>query len=128
MFDQVAIETKNDTIFKVCHSLSKSKNINHIGYDILANSLNEKGYFAINNFEVNAKNMSKELVDAISKEGYKSMLCCKIAAFGVEYGILRIQMSNAIRLWQTSEIALIITLCDLIAILLHDKKIKFEDL
>lgn len=126
MFDQVAIETKNDTLFKVCHSLSKNQNINHIGYDLLSNSLNEKGYLVINNVEIN--NVNKELMEVIKKEKYRSILCCKISAFGIDFGILRIHMCNGIRLWQTSEIALIISLCDLLAVLLHSKELSFDDM
>ena len=73
-------------------------------------------------------NVNKELMEVIKKEKYMSILCCKISAFGTDFGILRIHMCNGIRLWQTSEIALIISLCDLLAVLLHSKELSFDDM
>ena len=128
MFDHICLETKKNMNHSVVFTLSAQKHFKHIPLELIDSLINSAGYVSLNN----ALGLNEETYGAILREyeeqNIKSVLYCKISAYGEDYGYIRVDTSNTVRIWQNNEIALVMTAANVLGMLLHYQKKKLEDL
>lgn len=119
MIDRICIETPTEKKFEVLHSLISSDNYKHLDLDNIYPCLNNNGMFYTNNLEsLNQVGYSK-IKDLLDEQNVKSIFFFDIKAFGKSYGILRAETVNKGRIWQFSEMDLLVTSAKVIAMILH---------
>lgn len=128
MFDHICLETKKNMNHSVVFTLSVQKHFKHIPMELIDSLINSAGYVSLNN----ALSLNEDTYGAILREyeeqNIKSVLYCKISAYGEDYGYIRVDTSNTVRIWQNNEIALVMTAANVLGMLLHYQKKTLEDL
>lgn len=128
MFDHICLETKKDLNHSVVFTLSEQKHFKHIPTELIDALINSAGYVSLNNaLSINPDSYGK-ILKCYDEQQIKSVLYCKIAAYGVNYGYLRVDTSNTVRIWQNHEIAIVMTAANVIGLLLHYQKKTLDDL
>lgn len=95
---------------------------------MLDSLINSAGYVSLNNvFSLNEDSYGA-IMREYEKQKIKSVLYCKIEAYGVHYGYIRVDTSNTMRIWQNSEVATVMTAASVLGLLCYYQKIKLEDL
>ncbi len=128
MFDHICIETKQKMNYSVVFTLSEQKNFTHMRTELIDSLMNSAGYVSLNNAMYLNEDAYGEIIREYNKQNIKSVLYCKIAAYGVDYGYIRVDMSNTSRIWQNNEIALVMTAANVIGLLLHYQNKTLDDL
>lgn len=128
MFDHICLETGKDLNHSVVFTLSKNKQFTHIPIQLIDSLMNSAGYVSLNNaLGLNVETYG-EIMKEYEKQDIKSVLYCKITAYGVDYGYIRVDTCNTVRIWQNSEIAMVMTAANVLGLLLHYQKKTLEDL
>lgn len=128
MFDHICLETPTKMNNSVVFTLSAKKQFEHIPIEMINSITNSAGYVSLNNaLGINTETYGGLLAE-YGKQDIKSTLYCKIAAYGVEYGFIRVDTANTVRIWQNSEIALLMMVANSLGLLLHYQKKTLEDL
>lgn len=119
MFDNICIETKD----KLCHQVVSPTYPNplhkHLDFNLLTEHFNNSGIISINHVQGMDVNRHNRLFIELDKQNVKAVFMCKIQLFGVNYGVIRIDMFNKGRLWQRPVMELLLTTSKTIAMLLH---------
>lgn len=128
MFDHICIETAKNINHSIIFTLSEQKQFSHIPIEMLDSLINSAGYVSLNNvFSLNEDSYGA-IMREYEKQKIKSVLYCKIGAYGVNYGYIRVDTSNTMRIWQNSEVATVMTAASVLGLLCYYQKIKLEDL
>jgi len=128
MFDHICLETHDDLNHSVVFTLSQRKEFEHIDYKKIESVVNSAGYMSINQTEHLNQNSYSYIVNDFVKQHICSTLYCKISAYGKDYGFIRVDTTNTARIWQNSEIAMVMVAASAIGLLLHYQNITLEDL
>lgn len=126
MFDHICIESHKSLNHSVVFTLSRHKTFKHIDYDAIDYHLGAIGYATLNN--TGALNEDDPIAETVKDQNISSALYCKIAAYGTEYGFIRIDTTSTARIWQNDEISIIMVLANYIGLLLHYQHKTLEDL
>jgi len=128
MFDHICIECKHRLNHSVVFTLSKQKQFKHVSYKMLDSLMNSAGYASISRLgQLNDKAYST-VQNAFEQQNIVSTLCCKIAAYGKDYGFIRVDTCSTARMWQNAEIAMVMMAANTIGLLLHYQNKTLEDL
>ncbi|MDE7087687.1 MAG: GGDEF domain-containing protein, partial [Clostridia bacterium] len=128
MFDHICVETSKNLNHSVVFTLSAQKDFKHIPIELISSITNSAGYVSLNNALGINEDSYGGLLKEYNNQNIKSVLYCKIAAYGVDYGYIRVDTANTVRIWQNNEIALLMTAANAIGLLLHYQKKTLEDL
>ena len=128
MFDHLCIETPSGMKFKMIHSLSKHKEFRHINYDELGKIVDNIGLLYANKISGYSSNMSSEFAEDLQGQHVVSTLYCRIEAFGKEYGYIRVDMTDTVRIWQNDELNLVVASARAIGLMLYYNKTTIEEL
>lgn len=128
MFDHVCIESRSKLNFSVVYKLASQKKFTHIPYEVIDSKFNSMGYICLNHTASLNENNYKDLLTEFDKQKVSSALYCRIAAYGVDYGFIRIDTTSTARMWQNNEISTIMTLANYIALLLHYQNKTLDEL
>ena len=128
MYDHICLETHTGLNHSVCFVLSEKKDFTHIDYSILEKTVNAAGYISINQtMHLNAESYS-DIIKEFREQGIYSTLYCKISAYGKDYGFIRVDTVSTARIWQNTEIAMLMYAANSIALLLHYQGKTLEEL
>ena len=119
MVDHICVETRGGLNFQVIHKLSKNRNFSRIDYDGLKKYFNNIGLASFNKVEEMCTEEDSPVLREMLGQHISSALYCKVAAFGTEYGYIRVDMTDTVRIWQPSEKDIIVIMANAIGILLH---------
>ncbi len=128
MFDHICIESHKSLNHSVIFTLSRHKIFGHIPYDDIDSHLGAIGYATINNSWALNDDEVDPLEEVFKKQNLASSLFCKIAAYGTEYGFIRVDTTSTSRIWQNGEISMIMIVANYIGLLLHYHHKTLEDL
>ncbi len=128
MVDHICIETREGMNFQVIHPLAKNKNFVHLDYDGINNYFNSIGLVYFNKVEDMDEEDYTDILRDMRDQHISSALYCKIRAFGREYGYLRVDMTDTVRIWQQSEMDIIMITANTIGLLLHYQNKTLEEL
>ena len=128
MFDHICLETSKDMNHSVVFTLSEQKHFKHIPLELIDSLINSAGYVSLNNALGLNEETYGEILREYEKQNIKSVLYCKISAYGEDYGYIRVDTSNTVRIWQNNEIALVMTAANVLGLLLHYQKKRLEEL
>ena len=128
MFDHMCIETKKHMNHSVVFTLSSQKHFKHIRYQLIDSLMSSSGYVRINNVAALDGEDYGEIAKEYERQNIKSVLYCKIAAYGEDFGYIRVDTCNTNRVWQNNEIALVMSAAGYLALLLHYQHKRLEDL
>lgn len=128
MFDHMCIEAPKGLNHSVIFTLSDQKRFEHIPVELIDSLINSAGYVAVSNVSGLDEDTFDEIKKKYEEQNIKSVLYCKIAAYGVDYGYIRIDTCNTNRLWQNNEIALLMNAANIIGLLLHYQHKTLDDL
>lgn len=128
MYDHICLETHKGLNHSVCFVLSEKKDFTHIDYSILEKTVNAAGYISINQtMHLNTESYS-DIIEEFREQGICSTLYCKISAYGKDYGFIRVDTVSTARIWQNTEIAMLMYAANSIALLLHYQGKTLEEL
>lgn len=128
MFDHMCIESRSKLNFSVVYTLASQKKFTHINYDVINSKFNSLGYISLNHTGSLDENKYSDLLKEFDKQKISSALYCRIAAYGVDYGFIRIDTTSTARMWQNNEISTIMTLANYIALLLYYQNKTLDEL
>lgn len=128
MFDHICVEAPNGLNHSVIFTLSDQKRFEHISTELIDALISPAGYAGISNVSGLDDEMFEEIKKKYEEQNIKSVLYCRIAAYGENYGYIRVDTCNTNRIWQNAEMALVMTVANVIGLLLHYQKITLEDL
>ena len=128
MFDHICLETHNGINFNVVFTLSDRKDFTHIDYNIIEKTVNSAGYISINQTNFLNSESYADIIEEFKKQKIYSTVYCKISAYGKDYGFIRVDTVNTARIWQNTEIAMLMYAANTIGILLHYQKKTLEEL
>ncbi|MDE5766506.1 MAG: GGDEF domain-containing protein [Clostridia bacterium] len=128
MFDHICLETPKNINHSIVFTLSSQKQFKHIPIEMIDSLINSAGYISLNNVEGLNEDSYGDIMKEYAKQQIKSTLYCKISSYGVDYGYIRVDTSNTARIWQNTEIAMVMTAANVIGLLLHYQKKTLEDL
>lgn len=128
MFDHICLETPKNINHSVVFTLSSQKQFRHIPCELIDGLINSAGYVSLNNVEGLNEDSYGAIMKEYAKQKIKSTLYCKISAYGVDYGYVRVDTCNTVRIWQNNEIAMVMTAANVIGLLLHYQKKTLDDL
>jgi len=128
MFDHICLETHEGINHSVVFTLSQNKNFTHIDYKLIESTINSAGYMSINQTTHLNSDSYADIIGEFQKQQISSTLYCKIAAYGVDYGFIRVDTVSTARIWQNLEIAMLMFAANAIGLLLHYQNKTLEDL
>ena len=128
MYDHICIETENGMNFSFTHSLAAKHDFAHIDYNLISNTVNQIGYISLKYTGAPNGNSFDGLLAECKRQSISSALYCKISAYGKDYGIIRIDTVNTVRIWQNSEISIVMVAANAIGMLLHYQNKTLDDL
>ncbi|MGN1060198.1 MAG: GGDEF domain-containing protein [Candidatus Coproplasma sp.] len=128
MFDHICLETHTGINHSVVFTLSKKKEFSHIDYNLIEKTVNSAGYVSINQTMYLNSESYAELITEFKKQKISSTVYCKIAAYGKDYGFIRVDTVSTARIWQNTEIAMLMYAANTIAVFLHYQNKTLEDL
>lgn len=128
MFDHICLETHDDISHSVVFTLSQKKSFTHIDYKLIESTVNSAGYMSINQTSHLNKDSYANIIEEFKRQGINSTVYCKIAAYGKDYGFIRVDTVNTVRIWQNAEVAMLMFAANAIGLLLHYQNKTLEDL
>lgn len=128
MFDHICLETKSRMNHSVVFTLSERKQFTHIPIELIDSLMNSAGYVSLNNALGLNEDSYGPIIRQYEKQKIKSVMYCNVSAYDVDYGYIRVDTSNTVRIWQNNEIALVMTAANVLGLLLHYQKKTLEDL
>lgn len=128
MFDHICLETHTGLNHSVSFVLSEKKDFEHIDFNIIEKTINSAGYISINQtMHLNTESYA-DIINEFKKQKVCSTVYCRISAYGKDYGFIRVDTVNTARIWQNTEIAMIMCAANSIALLLHYQGKTLEEL
>ncbi|MGN0812882.1 MAG: GGDEF domain-containing protein [Candidatus Coproplasma sp.] len=128
MFDHICLETHKKLNHSVIFPLSKQKRFKHIPFNLINELVDTAGYANINDVQELNKAIFTPIIEECAKQGIRSSFYCKISAYGVDYGFIRVDTTSTARIWQNEEMSMIIVAARAIGLLLHYQGKTLEDL
>jgi diguanylate cyclase (GGDEF)-like protein len=128
MFDHICLETPSHMNVEVMHVLAKNKTFNHINVNLIRGCENADGFAVFQSAKVFADINRRELGGEFQKQRISSALYCKIAAYGKDYGYIRVDMTDTSRVWQAGEMELVIMAANTLALMLHYRNLTIDDI
>ncbi|MGN1373305.1 MAG: GGDEF domain-containing protein [Candidatus Coproplasma sp.] len=128
MFDHICLETHTGLNHSVTFTLADKKDFTHIDYKIIEKTVNAAGYISINQTAYLNSESYADIIGEFKKQKIFSTLYCKISAYGTDYGFIRVDTVNTARIWQNTEIAMLMYAANTIALLLHYQGKTLEEL
>lgn len=120
MFDHICVESSGGMNYEIVHLLSNQKTFSHIDLEKLESIVDASGCVAISKLDlINSGNDYDEIVKELTEQKIASTLYCRISAYGKNYGFIRIDMCNTVRIWQTTEVDVVITAARFLGSLLY---------
>ena len=128
MYDHICIEARNGLNHSVSYALARKFDFSHIDFDLISSHINPIGYISLNYTSTLNANAFEELAREFKKQEISSTLYCKISAYGKDYGFIRIDTVSTVRIWQNSEIAIIMAAANALGLMLHYQNKTLEEL
>ncbi len=128
MFDHICLETHDGITHSVVFTLSQKKSFTHIDYKLIESTVNAAGYMSIKQTGHLNKESYANIIEEYKKQGINSTLYCKIAAYGKDYGFIRVDTVNTVRIWQNAEVVMLMFAANAIGLLLHYQNKTLEEL
>ncbi len=130
--DHICIQTSDKIVFQKIHPLAKTEKFVHIPHNIIYNCMNQlTGVLYIGDVKNLVKARHTEMYEILKEQNITSSCICEISYRDETYGILRADMTgteNDSRLWQYSDMDLLLTASRTIALILHYNGKNFDNL
>ncbi|MGN0807314.1 MAG: GGDEF domain-containing protein [Candidatus Coproplasma sp.] len=128
MFDHICLETHTGLNHSVSFVLAERKKFEHIDFNVIEKTINSAGYISINQtMHLNTESYA-DILKEFKKQKIFSTVYCRISAYGKDYGFIRVDTVNTARIWQNTEIAMLMCAANSIALLLHYQGKTLEEL
>lgn len=128
MYDHICLETHKGMNCSVSHVLSRKFDFSHIDYELISSHINPIGYISLNYTSTLNAPTFKELANEFKKQDISSTLYARISAYGKDYGFIRIDTVSTVRIWQNSEVAILLAAANAIGLILHYQHKTLEGL
>lgn len=130
--DHICIQTSDKIIFQKIHQMSKVRDFKYIPHNLIYNSLNQlTGVLYLGDTRTLVRANHTDLYDLYSEQEIKSSCICEISYREEVFGMLRADMTgteNESRLWQYSDMDLLLTAAKTIGLILHYLGKNFNNL
>lgn len=119
MLDHICIESDGGMNLQVIHALAKNRNFGHIKCEDISRLIDNTGLVYLNKIESTNDRGNEEIFNEFYKQKIKSTFYCRISSYGKNYGFIRVDMSDTVRIWQRNEMDLLVVAANTIGLLLH---------
>lgn len=129
MIDHMAVQGKEKMLFSEVYSLSRVKEFSYIDNKLIAGNINKAtSIFYMNDEKQLAYVHQDVLINACREQKLSSMCYAEIAYDGIFYGYLRADTTATARIWQNSDMDLLLTAAKAIAMVLYFQGKTLEDI
>ena len=135
MIDHLCIQTYSDCpeggnriYFEKTHELSKNQSFLPINLEMLKDTTDRAtGLFYMNRITHLEETGKIDLMNEYKSQKVQSACACEVSICGKVYGMLRAESTSA-RIWQYSDLDIIVTTAKTLAILLNERNLTLKDL
>jgi len=128
MLDYMCIQSAGKVYFQKLHQLAPQKMIKPITERFFCSNKNPStGIFYVNQIKHLLSNNEKEFYDELKAQKIHSSFCCEISCCKETYGFLRVDIKDP-RIWQNTDMDILVSAAKIIGLLLHERKLRIEDL
>ncbi|MCR4822937.1 MAG: GGDEF domain-containing protein [Treponema sp.] len=129
MIEHVCIQGKKDIVFSEVYSLSRGKKFSFIDNSLISLNVNKAmSVFYMNDVRQLSTLHQESLLKKLDEQIIVSTFFAEISYDNTFYGYLRADMTANMRIWQNSDMDLLITAAKAIAMALHYQNKSLEDL
>lgn len=129
MIDHVGIQGSSDLLFSEVYSLSRGREFSHIDNALISLNINKNtSVFYMNNMKQLSSAHQDVLIARCSEQQIMSMFYAEISYGGTFYGYLRADSTSISRIWQHSDMDLLLTAAKAIGMMLHFQGKTLEDI
>ena len=129
MIDHVGIQGKDKLLFSEVYSLSRGKKFSYVDNTLISLNINKTtSIFCIGDTKQLLPNHQTELLKLFESQIVCSSVYAEISYSDIFYGYLRADMTTTFRIWQNSDMDLLLTAAKLIAMVLYYQNKTLEDL
>ena len=129
MIDHLGIQTKNGLYFSQIHTLANVESFKPITNPFFMDNVSQSmGVYYLNDLEHLANINQLELLAECKQQGIKSCMYASIRFNDEIFGYIRADSTSTARIWQYSDMDLIITAANAIGMTLHYQEKIIEDL
>lgn len=132
MIDHICVQTEEELLFQTVHILSKNKTFALIPNQLIRTNINKAtGIFYMNDIKPLVQSNKMELYNLLQKQQITSTCCADISYNGNSFGFIRVDMTglpDSFRIWQHSEMDILMTTAKLIATILNFTHKSLKDL
>jgi len=129
MLDHVCIQGKNSMLFSEIYSLSPVKEFSYIDNSLVSINVNHStSIFFMNDVNHLVQLNQNQLYKACEEQKIFSILFVEISYNNKFYGYLRTDTTSTIRIWQNSDMDLLLTAAKALAMALYYQNKSLEDL
>ncbi len=127
MYHHICIQNNDSILESIVHPLSANKNFLPIDSNCFVDGLNDSNFMFVNNRRTLLRCNNNILYESLTKQDIVSIFISKIEHNNKFYGYLRADMSNSGRIWQNSEMDLLVTVARIIGLLLYYNNTTLEE-
>ena len=129
MIDHVGIQGKTELLFSEVYSLSRGKKFWYIDNALISLNVNPaNAIFYMNDIRQLTTIHQNALLEKFDEQQIVSTFYAEISYAGTLYGYLRADSTATLRIWQHSDMDLLLTAAKAIAMSLHFQRKRLEDL
>ena len=129
MIDHVGIQGKHDLLFSEVYSLSRGREFSYIDNALFSLNINKTtGIFYMNDIQQLSSVHQETLIKKCNEQQIVSTFYAEIAYAGTFFGYLRADTTATMRIWQHTDMDLLLTAAKAIGMALHYQHKTLEDL
>ena len=127
MYHNICIQNNEKILESIIHPLSSGKDFFVIEDKYFIDGLIDSNFMYVNHRRNILRN-NQQLNNILKTQKIASIFIAKIEYNDKSYGYLRVDMCNSGRIWQNSEMDLLVTVSKIIGILLHYNNLTLEEI
>lgn len=128
MYHNICIQNEDTILESVIHPLSTRKDFYAIDSKHFVDGLNDSNFMFVNHRRTLLRCNNQKLNQLLKDQDIVSVFIAKIEHNNKFYGYLRADMGNSGRIWQNSEMDLLVTVARIIGLVLYYNNLTFENI
>lgn len=128
LFDHICIQDRERINFDTVYEQPADTEFDYIPRSLLSAVINKSGHAVVGNTMAADTKAKQDLRHEMARQKIKSSFVVEISAYDKRYGYIRVDTVKSKRIWQDTEMSLLIIAANAIGLLLYYQRKKLEDL